>query len=316
MKNKRLFTVIISCLVITSMMLITACSHSYSGTSSKYDTASDYSSDYDSYDEDSDYDSSSDNDEEYDYTEDSDIDSDEDSDNANKPSSNKTYTITNKVTKKTKGSNSVAKTVTKTNKTVTKTYNTVTKTNKEYDNSDWLHKDYYNYKNSIGDTEFGSWYDRAPITRKPYTTFDDIPDSDYLCSVYSGDHYFQLGESEGGSTLVYFKGYTGYLCDSYTISSATYYDHDFSYNAPGVELKKYNNEWVAYKNGPVSDYCGIAPYNGTYWLISRGKVRTDISTIIHVYYDEGNNQKDAYLVIDEGEMVAIKSPNNIVLWSN
>ena len=304
--NKRLLAVILSCLVISSVLLTSSCSRSYSGSSANYGTTSDYSSDDNSYN------SSSDNDEEYVYDEDSDIDSDEESNYTKKH----TYDKTNNVAKKTKNSNKTAKTVTKTNESVTKTNKTVTKTNKDYDNGDWLHKDYYNYGNSIGEVEFGSWYDRAPITRKPYTTFDDIPDSDYICTIYSGDHYFRLGETNGSSSLVYYKGKTGYLCDTYTLSSATYYDHAFSYNAPGVELKKYNDEWVAYKNGPVTDYCGICPYEGTYWLISQGKVRTDISTIIHVYYDEGNNQKEAYLVIDEGEMVAIKSANNIVLWSN
>lgn len=303
--NKRLLAVILSCLVISSILLTSSCSRSYSGSSANYGTTSDYSSDDNSYD------SSSDNDEEYVYDEDSDIDSDEESNYTKK----RTSDITNNVAKKTKNSNKTAKTVTKTNESVTKTNKTVTKTNKDYDNSDWLHKDYYNYGNSIGEAEFGTWYDRAPITRKPYTTFDDIPDSDILCVVNSGEHYFRLGETNKSASLVYCKGYTGYLTDAYT-SSDTYYDHQFTYNAPGVTLKKYNNEWVAYKNGPVTDYCGICPYEGTYWLISQGKVRTDISTIIHVYYDEGNNQKEAYLVIDEGEMVAIKSANNIVLWSN
>lgn len=304
--KKRLLAVILACLVILSILLTSSCSRSYSGSSANYGTTSDYSSDDNSYD------NSSDNDEEYVYDEDSDIDSDEESNYTKKRTSDKT----NNVAKKTKNSNKTAKTVTKTNESVTKTNKTVTKTNKDYDNSDWLHKDYYNFGNSIGEAEFGSWYDRAPITRKPYTTFDDIPDSDYICTIYSGDHYFRLGETNGSSSLVYYKGKTGYLCDTYTLSSATYYDHAFSYNAPGVELKKYNNEWVAYKNGPVTDYCGICPYEGTYWLISRGKVRTDISTIIHVFYDEGNDQKEVYLVIDEGEMVAIKSANDIVLWSN
>lgn len=73
-----------------------------------------------------------------------------------------------------------------------------------------------------------------------------------------------------------------------------------------MTVKQYNNEWVTSNNGPVTDYCGIAPYNGTYRLISQGKVRTDISTIIHVYYDEGGEQKEVYLVINNGEMVAIK----------
>lgn len=309
--KKHLFSVILSFMVITCMLLSSACSQRYAGTSDKYDTASNNSSDYDSYAEDSDEINSADYEEdENSYYEDSEDD-------------NVSDTIASKKAASDKKTNNRGNTANKTNNSSyqnTRTNNSSNSSNqntgtKKDNKSDWLHKDYYNYGNSIGDAVFGSWYDRAPITRKPYTTFDDIPDSDILCVVNSGEHYFRLGETNKSASLVYCKGYTGYLTDAYT-SSDTYYDHQFTYNAPGVTLKKYNNEWVAYKNGPVTDYCGICPYEGTYWLISQGKVRTDISTIIHVYYDEGNNQKEAYLVIDEGEMVAIKSANNIVLWSN
>lgn len=304
LNTKHLSRILITIIVLCCLLLTSACSQRYSGSSAGYGTTSDYSSDYDSYDEDSDYDSSSEYEDEDSYYEE---DSDSESMTTKKVASSKKTTNKNKTTK-----------TTQTTKTAKQTNNNSyqnTKATKENSKSDWLHKDYYNYGNSIGEAEFGTWYDRAPITRKPYTTFDDIPDSDILCVVNSGEHYFRLGETNKSASLVYCKGYTGYLTDAYT-SSDTYYDHQFSYNAPGVTLKKYNNEWVAYKNGPVTDYCGICPYEGTYWLISQGKVRTDISTIIHVYYDEGNNQKEAYLVIDEGEMVAIKSANNIVLWSN
>lgn len=309
--KKHLFSVILSFMVITCMLLSSACSQRYAGTSDKYDTASNNSSDYDSYAEDSDEINSADYEEdENSYYEDSEDD-------------NVSDTIASKKAASDKKTNNRGNTANKTNNSSyqnTRTNNSSNSSNqntgtKKDNKSDWLHKDYYNYGNSIGDAVFGSWYDRAPITRKPYTTFDDIPDSDVLCFVNSGEHYFRLGEIDGSASLVYCKGYTGYLTDAYT-SSDTYYDHQFYYNAPGVSLKKYNNEWVAYKNGPVTDYCGICPYEGTYWLISRGKVRTDISTIIHVFYDEGNDQKEVYLVIDEGEMVAIKSANNIVLWSN
>ena len=307
LNTKHLSRILITIIVLCCLLLTSACSQRYSGSSAGYGTTSDYSSDIESYEDDSDN-NSSDYDDEDSYYEDTEEDSDSESMTSKKVSSGKKTTNNYRTTKTTK----TTKTVKKTNNNSYQNTNSAKESNK----SDWLHKDYYNYGNSIGEAEFGSWYDRAPITRKPYTTFDDIPDSDYICTIYSGDHYFRLGETNGSSSLVYYKGKTGYLCDTYTLSSATYYDHAFSYNAPGVELKKYNDEWVAYKNGPVTDYCGICPYEGTYWLISQGKVRTDISTIIHVYYDEGNNQKEAYLVIDEGEMVAIKSANNIVLWSN
>ena len=319
--KKHLFSVILSFMVITCMLLSSACSQRYAGTSDKYDTASNNSSDYDSYAEDSGEINSADYEEDEDsYYEDSEDDNVSETIASKKAASDKKTNNRGNTAKKTnnnsyqntKSNNSSYQNTRTNNSSNSSNQNTGTKKDNK---SDWLHKEYYNYGNSIGDAEFGSWYDRAPITRKPYTTFDDIPDSDVLCFVNSGEHYFRLGETNKSASLVYCKGYTGYITDAYT-SSDTYYDHQFSYNAPGVTLKKYNNEWVAYKNGPVTDYCGICPYEGTYWLISQGKVRTDISTIIHVYYDEGNNQKEAYLVIDEGEMVAIKSANNIVLWSN
>lgn len=104
----------------------------------------------------------------------------------------KIKSTTNNKVKKTTKKNSI------TNNTIgtTKTSRITTKTTNSYNKNDWLHKEYYNYTNSIGEAEFGFWYDRAPITKKPYTNFDDIPDSDYFCSIYSGDHYFRLGETK------------------------------------------------------------------------------------------------------------------------
>ena len=134
--KKRLLAVILACLVISSILLTSSCSRSYSGSSANYGTTSVYSSDDNSYD------SSSDNDEEYVYDEDSDIDSDEETDYSKKRTSDKTNNKNNNLAKKTKNSNKTAKTVTKTNESVTKT-------NNDYDNNDWHHKDYYNYGNSI-----------------------------------------------------------------------------------------------------------------------------------------------------------------------
>ena len=184
-----------------------------------------------------------------------------------------------------------------------------------YTGKEWFTKDYYCF--DFGEAEFGSWYDRAPIYTKFYdTSAQNIPASDYVDTIYSGDHYFRLGESQKAADRIYYKGKTGYLNSVYTVSSAKLLDKNYSYNASGLSVEKYNNEWVAYKNGPVYDYAGIAPHGNSYWLISRGKVRFDLSVDIAVYYDNGDsfNRKKVYLQIDKGEMTAIKSDNGIILW--
>ncbi len=179
--------------------------------------------------------------------------------------------------------------------------------------NDWLKKDYY-WKATISDAVFGNRYDRAPLTKKPYSIYATIPDSDYICSIYPGDHFYALGESQSGAEKVYYNGYVGYVCDVYTLD-ATYYDKSFSFNAPGVYIVKSNGEYIAYKNGPIPNYSGIAPAKDSYWLISRGKVYFDLSADILVYYKENGKETPVYLQIDRGEMVAIKTQNGIVLWS-
>lgn len=327
--KKRLLAVILACLVISSILLTSSCSRSYSGSSANYGTTTDYSSDDNSYSENYDLEKNINSDNENYRLDDSDSDSDKVSKSSMNDSSQKRITNKdkkNKVVKNTKKTTKKNKIAVKTTKRSTKriddnsfqTARTTTEITKDYDNNDYLHKNYY-LKGFVGQMVSNGNAVNSELTRKPYSfTDNNIPESDVVARVYDGERMFSLEDIGHGKVKVLYKNTVCYFNTWFLDPVGNDWGDHFNYLESGVSVKKYNNEWVTCNStGPIFDYFGIAPSGNSYWLICSGKVNFDVSGDLQVYFkDSNNNEKQLYLVIDEGEMVAIKSSNNIILWSN
>ena len=329
LNTKYLSKMLITVIVVCCLLITSACSQRYSGSSAGYDTTSDYYSEYDSYSENNDTEKNINSDNENYRLDDSDSDSDKVSKSSMNDSSQKRITNKNRTnkevknTKKTTKKNIIAvKTTKRSIKRIDdnsfQTARTTTKITKDYDNSDYLHKNYY-LKGFVGQMVSNGNAVNSELTRKPYSfTDNNIPESDVVARVYDGERMFSLEDIGHGKVKVLYKNTVCYFNTWFLDPVGNDWGDHFAYLDSGVSVKKYNDEWVASNStGPIFDYFGIAPSGNSYWLICSGKVNFDVSGDLQVFCkDSNNNEKQLYLVIDEGEMVAIKSSNNIILWSN
>lgn len=309
---RRIVHVLISCIILVCMLVTSACSQRDNESSAENELPSFNSSEYDSYSETNNSDSHSDR-----------VSKSSLNDPSYKKTTNKN--ITNKEVKNTKATTKITKKAAKTKKTTKRTDNNsyqttkaTTEITKDYDNNDYLHKKYY-LKGFVGQMVSNGNAVNSELTRKPYSfTDNNIPESDVVARVYDGERMFSLEDIGHGKVKVLYKNTVCYFNTWFLDPVGNDWGDYFNYLESGVSVKKYNNEWVTCNStGPIFDYFGIAPSGNSYWLICSGKVNFDVSGDLQVYFkDSNNNEKQLYLVIDEGEMVAIKSSNNIILWSN